>query len=305
VPENRTISSLTFALVNIIEQQLYKLVYAAPDHRIVDQNNKVDFYTLGPNLICILKNSYSSYNYGITYTHAFGQINIYRNGISDWYDNCRIAMNDPTLSQDESYKAFSKAEKYSKDDLINDILYHEYAHGLDTFLYEKNPYFYYETEARAFLLEIANSLNPHYMIVHTKSNFIENSDGRPPIGALMAISLMRSFAPKENFDTEYLSYKDEEVRKIALNAFMYTHQLYEVPLDESNGMPILPVYVENDGERIPIDSYKLKEPEMLFNMIVLPYIDQNREHAVDFCALIEKDDIWDRELIDYFRSSIK
>jgi hypothetical protein len=303
--ENHTISNLTSELFRTIEHQLYKLVYVAPDHRIVDQNNKVDFYTLGPNLICILKNGYSSYNLGVTYPHAFGQINIYRNGIADWYDNCQSAMNDLTISQNESYKAFSKTEKYLKDDLIHDILCHEYAHGLDTFLYEKNSYFSYETEARAFLFEIANSLNPYYMIVHTKSNFAKKEDGEHAIGALMAISLMRSFAPKENFDTEYLLYEAEEIKKIALDAFMYTHQLYEVPLDESNGMPILPVYIENDGERMLVDSYKLKKPGMLFNTIVLPYIDQNREHAVGLCTLIEKDNIWDRELIDYFSLSLR
>jgi peptide subunit release factor 1 (eRF1) len=43
---------------------------------------------------------------------------------------------------------------------------------------------------------------------------------------------------------------------------------------------------------------------MLFNMIVLPYIDQNRRHAKGLCDLIEyaDDGIWDRKLLDYFTS---
>jgi hypothetical protein len=124
------------------------------------------------------------------------------------------------------------------------------------------------------------------MIVHTKSNFLAENDPHHAIGSLIAISLLRSFAPRKNFDTEYLSYSAGEIREIAKKAFMYTHHLYDVPLDRNNGKPFLPVICTDEGERIPVDSYELKEPGMLFNMIVLPYIDQNRRHAKGLCELI-------------------
>jgi hypothetical protein len=282
------------------------MVYTAPDHRIVDKNDKIDFYVLGPNLICVLKNSYSMYVNGRAFLSDFGRIDIYRNNIEDWYDNAKSAfsVNDSSdLAQDEAFRAFSRVRSYSKDDLIHDILIHEYAHGLDSFLYnDANPYLFYETEARAFLLEIAESVNPYFMIVHTKSNFLAENDPYHLIGSLLAISLLRSFAPSKNFDTEYLSYSPSEIREIAKNAFMFTHHLYGVPIDRNNGKPFLPVICTDEGERIPVDSYELKESGMLFNMIILPYIDQNRHHAKYLCSLIEKKDkgLWDRKLIDYF-----
>jgi hypothetical protein len=245
---------------------------------------------------------------GRAFLSGSGIIDIYRNNIEDWYDNAKSAVsvnNNPGLAQDESFRAFSRIKNYSKDDLIHDILNHEYAHGLDSFLYSENSYLSYETEARAFLLEIAESVNPYFMIVHTKSNFLKENDPHHAIGALIAISLLRSFAPREGFDTGYLSYSASEIREIAKKAYMYTHHLYGVPLDKNNGKPILPVICTDEGERIPVDTYELKEPGMLFNLIVLPYIDQNRGHAKIVCKLIEDADegIWDRKLIDYFNGT--
>jgi hypothetical protein len=263
------------------EDAIYKIVYVAQGHFI--ETEKVDFYTVGPNLVSVLKNVYNEYAAGVTWLWLNGNVNLYLNNLKYGYNDFK----DPRY---QTFTAFSKVSGYSLNDYINDSFWHEYAHGLDTFLYSSwnNPYYFHaETEARAYLLQIAKSKNP-YLMIDILLNVLSTTDANHQLGALIAFSVLRSVSGDNTFEATYMGKRAEDLQKIAADAYIYSHVIYDVAINKDGDkiLPILPVNIAN-GNRNRVTNSPYIEPGRLFNYTVLPYVYYNSNDREHWISVIE------------------
>jgi hypothetical protein len=255
--------------ISELEDEIYRFVYNAENHIV--QTPRVDCYAIGPNVVTILKTVFSEYHSGVTHCEYNGFITLYRNNLEQFYNSVKANPNNA---------AFFK-KPYSLDDYIQDIFWHEYAHGLDSYLYlfgeNHGSYHCPESEARAMLLSIVKSKNPYFMI-DILLDTVSFSDADHQLGALIALSLLQSFSNgNNNFETAYINESVSELQRVASDAYRFTHIIYGTDINSFDSVtPILPVNITDDGERIFLeDNYVRKELGLLFNYTVLPYLDNN------------------------------
>jgi hypothetical protein len=318
-------------IIDVTEDNMYKIVYGSSENHIVS-TDKIDFYIPngGPSLVYFLKNLCHEYypGGGVEFPSEMGNIFLYANSLNDSYSGINDLKKKPqaeyqkSLEENEDIRAFFSVP-YSLDDYIQDVLWHEYAHSLDTYLYLSNDYFYRETEARAFLLAIHMSENPYYTMSFVKGNYSETTDDDVhKLGALIALFLLRSFSNDDKFEETYITakYSADRLREIAGMAYEYTHAIYNVDIDKNSKIPILPIYIDKDGERywadtaMPAKHFYFEEtqgagpylytelnhayivPGQLFNSVLLPYI-LNNSNEKDWYSIIGSLNIWPPELL--------
>ena len=275
----RGMSESLAAAIPQLEDSIYKIVFAAQGHFI--ETEKVDFYTVGPILVSALKNTYNEYYAGVTWPWLNGNVNLYLNNLKYEYNDFK----DPKY---QTFAAFSKVP-YSLNDYINDTFWHEYAHGLDSFLYSSinNPrYFHAETEARAYLLQIAKSKNP-YLMINILLDVLSTGSADHQLGALIAFSALRSVSGDNTFEANYMGREATDLQGIAADAYRYCHVIFGVDINKDGDriLPVLPVSIAS-GNRNRTNSSHI-EPGTLFYCTVLPYVYYNSLDRDHWTSIIE------------------